>query len=86
MGDKFQLLLPAVISIKVLDPSLQKVPYTIKLIRNGAVIKTFSGIDKTVLEFEDEYFKIGEKVYYRLVIEGRSKIVSNPIFVRFISL
>jgi hypothetical protein len=86
MGDELSLSLPAFVSIKISDPSFQRMPYTIRLIRNGKVIKTFSGLNQTNLEFEDDYFKLGEKLFYRLEIEGRWKIVSNPIFVRFIPL
>jgi hypothetical protein len=86
MGDELILSLPAIISIRVSDSSLKKAPYTIRLIRDGKIIKTFSGLDQTVLEFKDDYFKLGKNIFYRLEIEGRSKIVSNPIFVRFIAL
>ena len=86
MGEELSLSLPVLISIGISDPSIHKLPYTIKLIRNGEVIKTFFGHDQTTIEYEDTYCKVGEKVYYRLEIEGKSKIISNPIFVRFVAL
>jgi hypothetical protein len=83
MGEEISLTPPALISIKVSDPALKKMPYTIRLIRNGNIVKTFPGHDQTELEYEDNYFQKEGKTYYRLEVEGKSKIVSNPIFVNY---
>jgi hypothetical protein len=35
------------------------------------------------IEYIDQYFKPGEKIYYRIDIRGPGAIVSNPIFATF---
>lgn len=57
----------------------------IQLIRKGEVIEVFEVKGPTfAIEFEDNYFKPGEKIYYRLDINNpHSRIITNPIFVNF---
>jgi len=59
---------------------------SIQLIRCGEVIKVLEvkGL-KFNIEFEDDYFRPEEKIYYRLNITSpHSIILSNPIFVKFL--
>ena len=58
---------------------------TIRLIRSGRLIQTFTGKAPLSIYFQDEFFEAGRKIYYRLDVrddKGR-KLVSNPIFVKF---
>ncbi|HIE29514.1 TPA: hypothetical protein EYP66_19770 [Candidatus Poribacteria bacterium] len=57
----------------------------IELIRKGEVIRTFHVDNPADIEYIDNYYRLGEKTYYRLIIRDRglAKIVSNPIFVKF---
>jgi len=57
----------------------------IRLIRNGILLKTFSGETPMEINFQDEYLEPGNEVYYRLEAKDKKEriIVSNPIFVRF---
>ena len=57
--------------------------YKIDIIRNGEVIHQFKSSGNTEMIYDDNYFKPGECVYYRLDIDGPSRIISNPIFVKF---
>lgn len=55
----------------------------IRLIRSGELIKTFHGSLPTEIDYEDNYFKPGQKIYYRIDVRGCGTLVSNPIFVTF---
>ena len=55
----------------------------VRLIRSGELIKTFHGSLPTKINYEDNYFKPGQKVYYRIDVRGCGTLVSNPIFVTF---
>jgi hypothetical protein len=71
------------LSLKV--PETRKV--TIRLIHAGKLIKTLEHALPARLEFQDDYFREGEKTYYR--VEARTRgagyLLSNPIFVKFAS-
>ena len=58
---------------------------TLRLIRSGKLLKTFSAETPLSINFEDDFFKPGKKIYYRLdaIDKKGRKLVSNPIFVRF---
>jgi hypothetical protein len=58
---------------------------TVRLIRSGNLLETFSAETPMSINFEDDFFESGKKVYYRLdAIDKRGrKLVSNPIFVKF---
>jgi hypothetical protein len=59
-------------------------PVQVRIIRSGQVIASSEGNLPLTLEYEDPYYKPGEKVYYRLDMKGNlGQIVSNPIFVTF---
>jgi hypothetical protein len=54
---------------------------TIRLIRNGSVIKTFESKGEFAIEYRDPDF-LGERGYYRIEITGLDlHLVANPIFV-----
>jgi hypothetical protein len=58
---------------------------TVRLIRSGNLLETFSAETPLSINFEDDFFEPSKKVYYRLDAmdkKGR-KLVSNPIFVQF---
>ncbi|HDZ27659.1 MAG TPA: hypothetical protein ENH65_14265 [Candidatus Aminicenantes bacterium] len=58
---------------------------TVRLIRSGNLLETFSAETPLSINLEDDFFEPGKKVYYRLDAmdkKGR-KLVSNPIFVQF---
>lgn len=57
---------------------------TVQLIRGGIVIETFKVMNPFEIEYQDDYFSDGEKIYYRIEIRAPSEIIiSNPIFVKF---
>ena len=60
---------------------------TVRLIREGKLLKTFSGEIPLTINYTDEYFDPGRKTYYRLDVRDTKNriIVSNPIFVFFSS-
>jgi hypothetical protein len=55
----------------------------LRLIRNGSVIAETTGPLPLTFTHEDKYFQPGERLYYRMDMEGYGKIVANPIFVTF---
>lgn len=57
----------------------------VRLIRSGNLLETFSAETPLSINFIDDFFEPGKKIYYRLDAmdkKGR-KLVSNPIFVQF---
>lgn len=66
------------IRLKTQDPRRET---KIFLVRNGETIETFSTKTDFLIKYKDMYFKRGEKIYYRLVVDDQ--LVTNPIFVRF---
>ena len=66
-----------------LPETAKDVKYKVDIIRNGEVIHRFESTGNTEMTYEDKYVKPGEKIYYRLDIDGPSRILSNPIFVKF---
>jgi hypothetical protein len=60
---------------------------TVRLIRGGNLLKTFSGKVPMIIHFKDEFSEPGKKTYYRLDVKDKKGriIVSNPIFVTYIS-
>jgi hypothetical protein len=51
----------------------------LRVIREGIVIKEISIDSSLDIELTDDYFRSGERTYYRIDIDGR--LISNPIFV-----
>ena len=58
---------------------------TVRLIRSGNLLKTFSAKTPLSINFIDDFFEPGKKIYYRLdaIDKKGRKLVSNPIFVQF---
>jgi len=58
---------------------------TVRLIRYGKLLETFTGEIPLTINFQDEFFEPGKRLYYRLdVIDKKERrLVSNPIFVKF---
>ena len=69
------------ISLSAAEASERKVE--VRLIRSGELIQTFEGTLPMRINYEDRYFQPGEKIYYRMDMRGRGRLVSNPIFVEF---
>ena len=55
----------------------------VHLIRSGTLINMFEEKLPVQIEYIDQYFRPGEKIYYRIDIRGPGAIVSNPIFATF---
>ena len=84
MGEELETDKNPQLKIHVSLPETAKdVKYKVDIIRNGEVIHRFESTGNTELSYEDKYVKPGEKIYYRLDIDGPSRILSNPIFVKF---
>jgi hypothetical protein len=58
-------------------------PVEVRLIRSGEVVESFQGQLPMEIEYEDTYYKPGEKVFYRMDARGCGTLVSNPIFIIF---
>ncbi len=71
------------IRVSVKEEIAKDTKYKLDIIRNGEVIHRFVSQGDTEMTYIDNYMKPGEKVYYRLDIDGPSRILSNPIFVKF---
>jgi hypothetical protein len=74
--------------IRVSAPGLDKEnSLTLRLIRSGNLIKTFSGKSQFDIDFMDDFYEPGKKVYYRLDIKDKKgrKLLSNPIFVKLLA-
>jgi hypothetical protein len=58
---------------------------TVRLIRSGNLLETFSAETPLSINFKDGFFEAGKKIYYRLdaIDKKGRKLVSNPIFVKF---
>jgi len=44
-------------------------------------VESFEGELPMEIDFEDTFFKPGEKIYYRMDLHGYGTLISNPIFV-----
>lgn len=57
----------------------------VRLIRSGNLLETFSAETPLSINFIDDFFEPGKKIYYRLdaIDKKGRKLVSNPIFVKF---
>ncbi|MFH1231335.1 MAG: hypothetical protein V1709_07560, partial [Planctomycetota bacterium] len=66
--------------------NVNKTMATLKIIRQGIVIKEINQPLPLTFNFKDNYVpKHGERIYYRLeaIDEKGGRLISNPIFVRF---
>ena len=81
-GDEIALKDNPRIRISVSAPESKTIPVTVRLIRSGEVVKHFKGVLPMEIDYKDDYFEPGKKIYYRMDLKGYGKIVSNPIFVQ----
>ncbi|MCX7982782.1 MAG: hypothetical protein N2572_07735 [Syntrophales bacterium] len=59
-------------------------PVRVRLIRSGQLIATSEGNLPLTIEYEDPYYRPGEKIFYRFDMKGNvGQVISNPIFVTF---
>ena len=82
-GDEIVLRDAPRIKIFLSATKTSKSKVKVRLIRSGELIKIFEGVLPMQIDYEDKYFRSGEKVFYRMDMQGQGKIVSNPIFVAF---
>jgi len=86
MGETLQTSKPPMLKFHISLPKTAKdTKYKIDIIRSGEVIHRFESSGNTDISYEDKSVKPGEMIYYRLDIDGPSRILSNPIFVKFAS-
>jgi hypothetical protein len=89
MGDNIQINSKPEIIIETSCSIFADEPIEINLIRNGELIKTFNPESSNFqVRYQDDYFILGEKIFYRLMIKSKKnlyRIISNPIFVKFVS-
>ncbi len=83
MGETIELRNKPEIRISVSSSGQEAQNVDVRVIRSGKLIKTLSETTPFVVNFKDDYFNPGELIYYRIDIPG--KLVSNPIFVRFVA-
>jgi len=83
LGQEIQLKSNPKIHISLSLKSATNTRANVRLIRSGELIKTFNGALPMDIDFEDKYFKLGQKIYYRIDVKGPGALVSNPIFVTF---
>ncbi len=87
-GEEIQLKDIAKINIHITTSRPEKGNRTaVRLIKEGRLLKTFSGETPFTLTCADENSRPGKKTYYRLDVRDKKGriIVSNPIFVHFSS-
>jgi hypothetical protein len=88
LGEEIQLKNSAKISIRITTSSPEKGNRTtVRLIKEGKLLKTFSGETPLTFTYTDENCQSNQKTYYRLDVKDKKDriIVSNPIFVEFSS-
>jgi len=84
MGEEIAIKGSPEIHIHISTENQEEVnPLKVRLVRDGKLLKEFSGETPLKINFLDEISKSGSKVYYRLdVRDSRDRIVvSNPIFI-----
>ena len=82
MGDEIVCRSSPKIKIEVSSSDINSIK--VELIRKGKIVKRFNFKKSKSIIFEDDYFSLGEKIYYRLsIISEYGEIISNPIFVEF---
>ena len=95
MGETLQVSEPSVVVHMGVEGTPLDAPVSIKVVRQGEVIKEFTGRTPLEVTFSDQYcgqvehlaadspIDMRKMVYYRLDIRRRgARILSNPIFIR----
>lgn len=89
MGQEIEINSKPEIIIETSCSSSPQESIKIILIRNGKIIQTFNSEGSNFrVKYQDDYFSPGEKIYYRIMIKSSNnlyQVISNPIFVRFVS-
>jgi hypothetical protein len=80
MGDTLVIDNHPVIRFKVSYNSGISKAITIRLIRGGELVQTFTGTTPMEIEYPDNNPPSGEKTYYRLM-DQNEHLVSNPVFM-----
>ncbi|HDZ76993.1 MAG TPA: hypothetical protein ENH41_02790 [Candidatus Omnitrophica bacterium] len=84
MGDKIELSGNPVVKMGGHFPDKRSKRVKINLIRNGVVTKTFEVMSPFEIDYQDDYFDKGKKIYYRIEIRYAGGILAtNPVFVKF---
>ncbi len=86
LGEEIQLKDKAKISIRITTSSPEKGnTATVRLIKEGEILETFSGETPLTFTYLDEYSQSNKKTYFRLDVKDEKSriIVSNPIFVHY---
>jgi len=86
LGEEIQLKDSAKINIRITTSSPEKGNIaTVRLIKEGKLLKTFSGETPLTFTYLDEYSQSDKKTYYRLDVKDKKEriIVSNPIFIHY---
>ena len=84
-GDELECEGKAGVCIRVSSSDGEKGDVEIRVVRNGEVTRIFNDKTPLEIEFEDDYYVPGERIYYRLDVRSPSGsvIISNPIFAKF---
>ncbi len=82
-GEQIVLKGNPVIRIRVSGDAESPASVSVRLIRSGELVRVFEGPLPLEVSYEDEYFRPGERAYYRMDMQGHGTLVSNPIFVDY---
>ena len=82
-GQQIALKGNAVIRIRISGDPESQAAVRVRLIRSGELVKVFEGPLPLAVRYEDEYFRPGERAFYRIDMQEHGTLVSNPIFVDY---
>ncbi len=82
-GEQIALKGNAVIRIRISGDPESRAAVRVRLIRSGELVKVFEGPLPLAVRYEDEYFRPGERAFYRIDMQEHGTLVSNPIFVDY---
>jgi len=82
-GEQIVLKGNPVIRIRISGDAGSPVAVRVRLIRSGELVKVFEGPLPLEIKYEDEYFRPGERTFYRMDMQEHGTLVSNPIFVDY---
>jgi len=82
-GEQIALKGNPVIRIRISGDAGSTAPVRVRLIRSGELVKVFEGPLPLEIHYEDEYFRPGERAFYRVDMQEHGTLVSNPIFVDY---
>lgn len=87
MGEELVSPGPVKVNFAVTWEGPSQGPVTAEVIRAGKVVKEYALTTPGAIEFADDFYEPGTKVYYRLDIRGGypAMLFSNPIFVKFLN-